>query len=225
METETDEGTPTTSPTDAPFIPPAGVCDVGDIVRHGKDELMVLGSDQKWHEGEGPSDFEVKFSKYEKADLFRKSVQHEDEEALKETFEEYLEATKTGKVIQHEDVKMLKELLETMRPGKVMPTNVAHFASGSFHLCGNRRRPFEQLAVLMKFMELLEIPPNARKVMQDPEFSPGDARFLAKLGFQTVMDPEGIDAVNEKTFVFQIGGELWQSEKPMTTKKFLRLAA
>lgn len=42
--------------------------------------------------------------------------------------------------------------------------------------------------------------------MQDPEFSPGDARFLAKLGFQTVMDPEGIDAVNEKTFVFQIGG-------------------
>ncbi|KAJ8060267.1 hypothetical protein OCU04_010608 [Sclerotinia nivalis] len=58
----------------------------------------------------------------------------------------------------------------------------------------------------MKFMELLGIPPNARKVMQDPDFSPGDARFLARLGFQTVMDPEGIDAVDEKTFVFTIGG-------------------
>lgn len=70
-------------------------------------------------------------------------------------------------MIQHEDVKMLKELLETMRPGKVMPTNVAHFASGSFHLCGNRRRPFEQLAVLMKFMELLGMDEISTQLQQE----------------------------------------------------------
>ncbi|APA13197.1 hypothetical protein sscle_10g079670 [Sclerotinia sclerotiorum 1980 UF-70] len=129
METETDEGTPTTSPTDAPFIPPAGVCDVGDIVRHGKDELMVLGSDQKWHEGEGPSDFEVKFSKYEKADLFRLNdhlsgykkqlktrkcytgYRRWDEDLLDAEFDKYR--------IQHENEKTLERFLGTMKQGKV----------------------------------------------------------------------------------------------------------
>ncbi|KAF7869914.1 hypothetical protein EAF04_004698 [Stromatinia cepivora] len=259
MEIEAVEGTPTTN---APFIPPAGVWDVGDIVRHGKDKWMILGSDQQWHEGKGPEDFDIDSCGFEEADFFRlndhwsgyrkklyigkcytgyqrweeelldaefdkyriqhdnektlsgfletmklgKVIQHEDEEALKKTFQEYLQATKTGTVIQHEDVKMLTGLLETMRAGKVMPTNVACFALGSFHQYGDKRASFEQLAVLLKFIELLGIPPNARKVMQDPVFSPGDARFLARLGFQTVMDPEGIDAVDEETCVFHIGG-------------------
>lgn len=42
--------------------------------------------------------------------------------------------------------------------------------------------------------------------MQDPDFSPGDARFLARLGFQTLNDPEGIEAVDEETLVFNVGG-------------------
>lgn len=52
----------------------------------------------------------------------------------------------------------------------------------------------------------LEIPASGRKIMQDPEFTPGDARFLARLGFETVMDPEGLNAINEETLVFQVGG-------------------
>ncbi|CAD6446305.1 287c2036-6aa8-45de-b308-ea07141e3ab0 [Sclerotinia trifoliorum] len=67
----------------------------------------------------------------------------------------------------------------------------------------------------MKFMELLGIPPNARKVMQDPDFSPGDAIFLARLGFQIVTDPEGINAVNEETLVFNIGRYVFIDQRIM----------
>ncbi|KAM0146742.1 hypothetical protein ACHAPG_010966 [Botrytis cinerea] len=135
-----------------------------------------------------------------------KVIQYEDEVKLKRLFDEYLALTKTGTSIQHEDVRILKDLLEKMKKIKVKPTNVVCFALGSFERCGEATASFEQLAVLMKFMELLEIPSTARKVMQDPDFSPGDKRFLARLGFEVVNDPEGFEAVNEESFVFQVGG-------------------
>lgn len=43
----------------------------------------------------------------------------------------------------------------------------------------------------------LEIPASGRKMLQDPDFTPGDARFLARLGFEIVMDPVGLNAINE----------------------------
>lgn len=42
--------------------------------------------------------------------------------------------------------------------------------------------------------------------MQDPDFSPGDKRFLTRCGFEVVDDPQGFEAVNEETLVFQVGG-------------------
>ncbi|KAF7947943.1 hypothetical protein EAE96_009013 [Botrytis aclada] len=134
-----------------------------------------------------------------------KVIKYEDEVTLKRLFDEYLEATKIGKSIQHEDVKMLRDFLETMKMGKVKPSNVACLALGSFERCGEKDASFEQLAVLMKLMELFEIPSSARKVMQDPDFPPGDKRFLTRLGFEVVDDPEGIEAINEETLVFQVG--------------------
>ena len=84
-----------------------------------------------------------------------KVIQHEDEVKLKKLFDEYLAMTKTGTSIQHEDVRILKDLLEKMKKIKVKPTNVVCFALGSFERCGEATESFEQLAVLMKFMELL----------------------------------------------------------------------
>ncbi|THV50334.1 hypothetical protein BGAL_0155g00210 [Botrytis galanthina] len=135
-----------------------------------------------------------------------KVIQHEDEVTLKRLSDEYLEAMKIGKSIQHEDVKMLRDFLDSMKEGKVKPKNVACLGLGSFERCGERKASFGQLAVLMKIMELLEIPTTARKVMQDPDFSPGDKRFLTRCGFEVVDDPQGFEAVNEETLVFQVGG-------------------
>ncbi|TGO31510.1 hypothetical protein BHYA_0616g00020 [Botrytis hyacinthi] len=135
-----------------------------------------------------------------------KVIQNDDEVTLKRLFDEYLEATKIGISIQHEDVRMLRDFLDSMKKGKVEPKNVACLGLGSFERCGERKASFGQLAVLMKIMELLEIPPTARKVMQDPDFSPGDRRFLTRCGFEVVDDPQGFEAVNEETLVFQVGG-------------------
>ncbi|KAF7911502.1 uncharacterized protein EAE98_011972 [Botrytis deweyae] len=135
-----------------------------------------------------------------------KVIQHEDEVTLKRLFEEHLEATKIGTSIQHEDVRMLRDFLDSMKKGKVKPSNVACLGLGSFERCGENKRSFGQLAALMKIMELLEIPPTARKVMQDPDFSPGDKRFLTRCGFEVVDDPQGFEAVNEETLVFEVGG-------------------
>ncbi|KAF7886111.1 hypothetical protein EAF00_010214 [Botryotinia globosa] len=142
-------------------------------------------------------------------------IQHEDEVTIKRLFDEYLEATKIGTSIQHEDVKMLRDFLDSMKEGKVKPKNVACLGLGSFERCGERKASFEQLAVLMKIMELLEIPPTARKVMQDPDFSPGDKRFLTRLGFEVVDDPQGFEAVNEETLVFQVGGYNFMNQRIM----------
>lgn len=84
-----------------------------------------------------------------------KMVQHEDELLLKRPFDGYLETTKKGSTIQHKDTKLLKDLLETMKDGKVKPKNVACFALGSFERCGDQEHSFQQLAVLLKLMELL----------------------------------------------------------------------
>ncbi|KAF7910442.1 hypothetical protein EAE99_011216 [Botrytis elliptica] len=135
-----------------------------------------------------------------------KVIQHQDEVTLKRLFDEYFEATKIGTSIQHEDVRMLRDFLDSMKKGKVKPRNVACLGLGSFERCGENKRSFGQLAALMKIMELLEIPPTARKVMQDPDFSPGDKRFLTRCGFEVVDDPQGFEAVNEETLVFEVGG-------------------
>ncbi|TGO50087.1 hypothetical protein BCON_0192g00140 [Botryotinia convoluta] len=144
-----------------------------------------------------------------------KVIQHEDEVTFLKLFDEYLEATKIGTSIQHENVKMLRDFLETMKKGKVKPKNVACFGLGSFERCGERKASFGQLAVLMKIMELLEISPTARKVMQDPDFSPGDERFLTRLGFEVVDDPQGFEAVNEETLVFQVSGYNYMNQRIM----------
>ncbi|KAJ8060266.1 hypothetical protein OCU04_010607 [Sclerotinia nivalis] len=138
MEIEAVEGTPTTSSINAPCIPSAGVWDVGDIIRHGKDKLNDHWSGyrkqlhidkyytgyQRWEEELLDAEFDKYRIQHENEKTLRglletmklgKVIQHEDGEALKGTLQEYLEATKTGTVIQHEDVKMLKGLLETMR--------------------------------------------------------------------------------------------------------------
>ncbi|TEY36329.1 hypothetical protein BOTCAL_0558g00070 [Botryotinia calthae] len=144
-----------------------------------------------------------------------KVIQLEDEVKLKKIFDEYSAMTKTGTSIQHEDVRILKGLLEKAKKSKAKPKNVVCFALGSFERCGDNTASFEQLAVLMKFMELLEIPSTARKVIQDPNFSPGDKRFLARLGFEAVNDPEGFEAINEESFVFQVGGYNFINQRMM----------
>ncbi|KAI9644342.1 hypothetical protein NHQ30_007699 [Ciborinia camelliae] len=216
MEIEIVANTTNASTSTTPFSPPAGSCDVGDIIRHGKDKWMILGNDQEWHEGEGPEDSIIKFCNWQEAEFFRLNDHPSgyrkdfnisdgyngyirwDEQELDAEFEKYK--------IQHEDETTLKGLLDSMSAEKVKPTNVACFALGSLHFVGEKERSFEQLAVLLEVMELLEIPQNARKVMQDPGFSPGDARFFERHGFQTLKDPEGINAVDENTLVFHVGG-------------------
>ncbi|TGO21475.1 hypothetical protein BPAE_0217g00070 [Botrytis paeoniae] len=138
--TNMEISTITASPIDTPFIPPAGHCDVGDIISYNK-KWMILKSDGQRHETNEPMDFEIKFCGFEIADFFRE-----------------------------------------------------------------RKASFGKLAALMKIMELLEIPLTARNVMQDPDFSPGDKRFLICLGFEVVDDLQGFETVNEETLVFQVGG-------------------
>lgn len=70
MEIKEITDPPVTTSEDAPFIPPAGPCDVGDIVRYGK-KWMILGTDQKWYEGQGPDDFTIKLCRFEGADFYR----------------------------------------------------------------------------------------------------------------------------------------------------------
>ncbi|KAM3066908.1 hypothetical protein ACMFMF_009959 [Clarireedia jacksonii] len=94
---------------------------------------------------------------------------------------------------------------------KVRPKNVVYLVLGSFLDCTrnvNSNKWFlEQFAVLLELLELLRISPSSRKVIQDPEFTSRDARFFAKHGFQTVEDPEGIEAIHSETLLFYAGGQ------------------
>ncbi|KAG4024987.1 hypothetical protein MFRU_075g00090 [Monilinia fructicola] len=107
-----------------------------------------------------------------------------------------------------EDESKIRALVEKMKEGKVMPRNVVCIALGSLHneRASARERSFAQLAALLKFIELLGIPQNARKLIQDSALTPGDARFLDKFGFQVVTDPEAINAIDGETLLFYVWG-------------------
>ncbi|CAD6446306.1 c280cdab-c9aa-4610-b1c7-946a5a84363a [Sclerotinia trifoliorum] len=97
-----------------------------------------------------------------------------------------------------------------MKEGKVQPTNVICLALGTLHDLHpmSRERSFGQLSVsgLWKFIGLLGIPLNAKKLIQDPVMTPGDQIFFGKFGFQAVVDPEGINAIDEGTLLFLVNG-------------------
>ncbi|ATZ56009.1 hypothetical protein BCIN_12g05490 [Botrytis cinerea B05.10] len=216
----------TTESKDTSFTPPTGHWDIGDTIRYGDKKWMILRNDHKWHEHEGPEEYMLENFDIKKIEFFREQeicmgsgeefiigkswtgYRHFEESTLDAIFEKY----KLGS----EDETKLKKLVKSIMKGKVKPTNVACFALGSFHRLYNEpKRSFEQFAVLLKLMEILEISPNARNVMQDPEFSPADARFFAKHGFETVLDPEGFNSINQETLVVQIGGYGFLDERAM----------
>ncbi|KAJ8060265.1 hypothetical protein OCU04_010606 [Sclerotinia nivalis] len=106
------------------------------------------------------------------------------------------------------DENELATLIETMKEGKVQPTNVVCLALGTLHAQHpwSREWSFGQLSALLKFIELLGILSNAKKLIQDPAMTPGDEIFFRKFGFQAVADPEGINAIDEGTLLFFIHG-------------------
>ncbi|TEY36328.1 hypothetical protein BOTCAL_0558g00060 [Botryotinia calthae] len=218
--------TSTTESKDTSFTPPTGHWDVGDTIRYGDKKWMILRSDHKWHEHEGPEEYMLENSGIQTIEFFRQQevcmgsgeefkigkswtgYRRFEESALDAIFEKY----KVGS----EDEAKLRKFVKSMMKGKVKPTNVACFALGSLHRAYDEpKRSFEQFAVLLKFMEILEISPNARNVMQDPDFSPADARFFAKYGFETVLDPEGFNTINQETLVVQIGGYEFLDDRAM----------
>ncbi|KAF7910443.1 hypothetical protein EAE99_011217 [Botrytis elliptica] len=217
MEINAVGNSPITPLTDTSFSPPTGHWDIGDIVRYGDKKWMMLGSDNEWHEHEGADEYSSEYPGSEKVKFFREqedwsgygekmvvstnwyAYRRWEESALDATFEKYK--------LDGKDEAKLRKLIKSMMKGKVKPTNVACFALGSLHSSVNEpKRSLQQFAVLLKFMEILDISPNARNLMQDPEFCPRDARFFAKYGFETVLDPEGFDSINEETLVVHIGG-------------------
>ncbi|ESZ90015.1 hypothetical protein SBOR_9598 [Sclerotinia borealis F-4128] len=244
MEISVVADTPNVASTDTPFLPPAGTWDVGDILPKKDKKCMILGSDQEWHEDKGPSHYVLDFDRalgisgtefYRRNEYwsgYRKELEVDEcicgyirweESALDQEWNKYK--------ISSEDEMKLRTFVERMSKGNVKPTNVVCFALGSLHRPNPpRKRSFEQLAVLLKLMEILgryfafnwlkmnantlaEIPPNARKAMQDPDFIRRDARFFAKFGLETVMDPQGFDAINEETLVFHVGGYRYIDER------------
>ncbi|KAF7947944.1 hypothetical protein EAE96_009014 [Botrytis aclada] len=234
MEEKIVADSPTTTLTDTsngesndkPFYPPAGHWDIGDTIRHGDKKWMMLGSDNEWHEHEGPDEYTLGGLDVEKVEFFRleenrsgsgeglivttrwSGYRRLEESTLDAMFEKY----KLGS----EDEAKLRKLVKSTMQGKVKPTNVVCFALGSLHRPYNEpKRSFEQFAVILKLMEILEISPNARNLMQDPEFSPRDARFFAKYGFQTVQDPEGFNSINGETLVVEIGGYEFLEDRAM----------
>ncbi|TGO21474.1 hypothetical protein BPAE_0217g00060 [Botrytis paeoniae] len=214
---------PTTTLTDTPFSPPTGHWDIRDTIGYGDKKWM---NDNEWHEHEGPDEFSLGNLDAKEVEFYR---QEEDwsgcgeelivstcwfgyrclkESALDSMFEKY----KLGS----EDEAKLRKLVKSMMKGKVKPTNIACFGLGSLHRPYNEpKRSFEQFAALLKLMEILEISPNARNLMQNPEFSPADAIFFANYGFETVLDPKGFNSINEETLVVEIGGYGYLEERAM----------
>ncbi|RAL61060.1 hypothetical protein DID88_010401 [Monilinia fructigena] len=111
-------------------------------------------------------------------------------------------------LLREDEEKKLRALVGSMKEGKVKPRNVVCIALGSLHngRVSSRERSFVQLAARLKFIQLLGIPQNAKKIIQDPALSPGGARFLDRFSFQIVTDPEAINAIDGETLLFYIRG-------------------
>ncbi|KAI9644343.1 hypothetical protein NHQ30_007700 [Ciborinia camelliae] len=132
--------------------------------------------------------------------------------------------------LSHEDETQLRTMVKRMKEDKVQPKNVVCIALGSLHDCNDweREKSFGKMMALLKFIELLgkhaitlhnmqtkdiyrltrglDVPKNARKVIQDPFLTPGDERFLKKYGFQVEEDPNDANAINRETLLFYLDG-------------------
>ncbi|KAF7869915.1 hypothetical protein EAF04_004699 [Stromatinia cepivora] len=176
--------------------------DEGDLIVQGfEDEMAILA---RWDDPQQS----VKIDKW-------RVIPDEDEDDDASFFrgyirwdESHLDAEFGKYEIDDADENKLAILIETMKERKVQPTNVVCLALGTLHdqHRWSRELSLGQLSALLKFIELLGIPPNAKKLVQDPDMSPGDERFLGKFGFQVVADPEGINAIDEGTLLFFIHG-------------------
>lgn len=83
--------------------------------------------------------------------------------------------------IGNTDENELVTLIETVKEGKFQPTNVVCLALGTLHARHpwSRERCFGQLSALLKFIELLGVPSNAKKLIQDPDMTPRDQIFFS----------------------------------------------
>ncbi|KAB8298023.1 hypothetical protein EYC80_001795 [Monilinia laxa] len=196
---------------------PSTSWDEGDLIKHELEDgrlLLVSCDDAQKIENVGS-----RFWKMPDADFWRKNISpfRLEEGELNHTYsyDPYIRWEKSdldaefGKYqLRDDDEKKLRALLESMREGKVKPRNVVCIALGSLHngRASSRERSFAQLAALLKFIQLLDIPQNGQKIVQDPALSPGDARFLDRFGFQVVTDPEAINAIDGETLLFYVRG-------------------
>ncbi|APA13198.1 hypothetical protein sscle_10g079680 [Sclerotinia sclerotiorum 1980 UF-70] len=159
----------------------------------------VLGVPTPWEVENEDDDIDEKISvsyKWGKAEPYYESYYggyiRWDEAQLDAEFSKY----KIGNTDENE----LVTLIETVKEGKFQPTNVVCLALGTLHARHpwSRERCFGQLSALLKFIELLGVPSNAKKLIQDPDMTPRDQIFFS--------DPEGINAIDEGTLLFLVNG-------------------